>query len=145
MFNLGDITKENKKEHNKKWPCIPDHPYRILIIGGSGSGKTNAILNLINQQDDIDKNYLYAKDLSEPIYQFLIKKRENIGKKYLNDPKAFIEGSNTINDYLWRYWWLQPNKKKKKFIVFDDMIVDVISNKKKIKLSWKNCLLGAEN
>ena len=130
MFNLGDITKENKKEHNKKWPGIPDHPYRILI-GGSGSGKTNALLNLVKQQDDIDKNYLYAKDLSEPIYQFLIKKRENAGKKYLNDPKAFIEGSNTIDDYLWRYWWLQPNKKKKKFIVFDDMIVDVISNKKK--------------
>ena len=64
MFNLDDITNENNKEHNKKWPFIPDHPYRILIIGGSGSGKT--LLNLINEQDDIDKIYLYAKDLSEP-------------------------------------------------------------------------------
>ena len=99
MFNLGDITKENKKEHNKKWPCIPDHPYRILIIGGSGSGKTNAILNLIKQQDDIDKNYLYAKDLSEPIYQFLIKKRENVGKKIFKWSKSIYWG--------FKYnWWL---------------------------------------
>ena len=65
MINLDDITNENNKKHNKKWPCIPDHMYRILIIGSSGSGKTNALINLINEQDDIDKLYLYAKDLSE--------------------------------------------------------------------------------
>ena len=76
MINLDSITNENNKEHNEKWPYIPDHPYRILIIGGSGSGKTNALLNLIKEQDDIDKIYLYAKDLSEPKYEFLIKKRE---------------------------------------------------------------------
>ena len=66
MFNLDDITNENNKEHNEKWPYIPDHLYRILIIGGSGSGKTNALLNLIKEQDSdslIDKIYLYAKDL----------------------------------------------------------------------------------
>ena len=77
MLNLDNTTNENKKAHNKKWPFIPDHPYRILIIGGSGSGKTNALLNLISQQDDIDKIYLYAKDLSEPKYEFLIKKCED--------------------------------------------------------------------
>ena len=66
MINLDDITNENNKKHNKKWPCIPDHMYRILIIGSSGPGKTNALINLINEQDDIDKLYLYAKDLSEP-------------------------------------------------------------------------------
>ena len=66
MINLDDIRNENNKKHNKKWPCIPDHMYRILIIGSSGSGKTNALINLINEQDDIDKLYLYAKDLSEP-------------------------------------------------------------------------------
>ena len=66
MLNLDDITNENKKKHNEKWLFIPDYPYRILIIGGSGSGKTNALLNLISQQDDIGKIYLYAKDLSEP-------------------------------------------------------------------------------
>ena len=64
ILNLDDITNEKNKKHNKKLPFIPDHPYRILIIGGSGSGKTNALLNLINEQDDIDKIYLYAKDLS---------------------------------------------------------------------------------
>ena len=47
MINLGSITNENNKEHYKKWPYIPDNPYRILIIGGSGSGKTNALLHLI--------------------------------------------------------------------------------------------------
>ena len=62
MLSLGDITNKNNKEHNEKWPLIPDHLYRILIIGGSGSGKTNALLNLISQQGDIDKIYLYAKD-----------------------------------------------------------------------------------
>ena len=49
---------ENKTKHNKNWPYIPDHPYRILIIGGSGSGKTNLLLNLIENQPDIDKIYL---------------------------------------------------------------------------------------
>ena len=73
MINLDSITNKNNKEHNKKWPYIPDHPYRILIISGSGSGKTNVLLNLING-DDIDKIYLYTKDLSEPMYEFLIKK-----------------------------------------------------------------------
>ena len=65
MFNLDDITNESNKEHNEKWPCIPDHPYKTFIIGGSGSGKTNTLLNLIKEQDDIDRNYLYAKDLTE--------------------------------------------------------------------------------
>ena len=62
MINFDDYTNENIAEHNSKWPYIPDHSYRILIIGGSESGKTNALLNLINHQPDIDKIYLYAKD-----------------------------------------------------------------------------------
>ena len=68
IFNLDDITNKNNKEHNENWPFIPDHPYRILIIEGPGSGKTNPLLNLIKEQEDIDKIYLYAKDLSEPKY-----------------------------------------------------------------------------
>ena len=61
------------KKHNEKWPYIPDHPYRIIKIDGSGSGKTNALINLINEQNDIDKTYLYARDLSEQKYEYLIK------------------------------------------------------------------------
>ena len=94
MINFNEYTNEHKRKHNPNWPYIPDYSYRILIIGGSGSGKTNALLNLINNQSDIDKIYLYAKDLYEPKYQSLIKKRESMGLKHFNDPKAFIEYSN---------------------------------------------------
>ena len=82
----------------KKWLYISDHPYRILLIGSSGSGKTNALLNLIREQNVIDKIYLYAKDLSEPRYDFLIKKRENVGIKHENDSNTFIECSDTMDD-----------------------------------------------
>ena len=78
MINLDNITSENNEEHNEKWPHIPDHPYRILIIGGFGSGKTNTLRHLINEQDIIDKMYLYAKDLNKPKYEFLIKTRGNV-------------------------------------------------------------------
>ena len=61
MFNLVGITNEKNKERNKKWPFISDHLYRILITAGSGSGKTNALFNLIKEQSDIDKIYLYAR------------------------------------------------------------------------------------
>ena len=74
MINFHDYANENKTKHNLKWPYIPDHSYRILIIDGSGSGKTNALLNLINNHPDIDKIYLYAKDPCEAKYQFLINK-----------------------------------------------------------------------
>ena len=81
IINLDSITNDNNKEHNEKWPFIPDHPYRIIMIGGSGSGKTNALINLINEQNNIDKIYLYARDLSDPKYEYLIKKREDAGIK----------------------------------------------------------------
>ena len=76
MINFGDIVNENKTAHNKSWPHIPDHTYRILIIGVSGSGKTNALLNLIENQIDIDKIYLYAKNPYEAKYQYLINTRK---------------------------------------------------------------------
>ena len=130
MINFDEYTNDNKIAHNPNWPYILDQPYRILIIGGSGFGKTNTLLNLINNQLDIDKIYLYATDLYEDKYQFLIKRRENIGVKHFNDPKAFIEYSNdmynvynNINDY-------NPDKENKILIVFDDMIADMINNKK---------------
>ena len=75
MIDFNDVTKENIKEHNPNWPQIPDHPYRILIIRGAGSGKTNSLFNLINWRSDIDKIYLYVKDPYEVKYQFLINKR----------------------------------------------------------------------
>ena len=130
MINLDSITNENNKEHNEKWPYIPDHPYRILIIGGSGSGKTNTLLNLINEQDDIDKIYLYANDLSESKYKFLIKKCKKAGMKHLNDPNAFIECSNTMDNVFDNIDGYNPNRKRKILIVFDDMIADIMSNKK---------------
>ena len=105
----------------------------MLIIGPSGSGKTNALLNLIQRQDNdnlIDKIYLYAKDLSEPNNHFLIKKSEDAGIKNLDDPSAFIEYSDTmdnvynnINDY-------NTKRKRKISIVFDDMIADIMTTKK---------------
>ena len=90
--------KQNKTEHNLKWPYIPYHAYRILIIGGSESGKTNALLNLVNNQPDIDKIYLYWKDPFEAKYQYLINKREKVGLKHYGDPKALIEYSNDLQD-----------------------------------------------
>ena len=77
MINFSNDTNEHKTEHNSKSPYIPDYQYRILIVGGSGSVKTNALLDLINNQPDVDKIYLYAKDPYEAKYQFLINKREN--------------------------------------------------------------------
>ena len=117
MFNLDSITNKNNKEHDKKWSYIPDDPYRILIIGGSGSGKTNKLLYLIKEQDVINKIYLCAKDLSEPKYGFLIKKRENAGIKHVNNSKAFIECSNTTDDVYENIDDYIPIRKRKKSIV----------------------------
>ena len=92
--------------------------------------RKNKRINLINEKSDIDKIYLYAKDLSEPKYKYLIKKCKDVGIKHLNNSNAFIECSNlkdgvyeNINDY-------NPNKKRKTLIVFDDMIADIMTNKK---------------
>ena len=128
MINFDDYTNENKTEHNKNWPYIPDHPYRILIIGGSESGKTNALFNLINDQPDIDKIYLYPKDPYETKYQFLINKREIIGLKHFNDPKAFIEYSNDMQDVHKNIDEQNPDKENKILIVFDDMIAETKFN-----------------
>ena len=130
IFNFDDHTNENKTRHNPKWPYIPDHPYRILIIGGSGSGKINALLNLINNQPDIDKIYSYAKDPHEPKYQYLINKHEKLGLKHYDDPKAFIEHSNDMQDVYKNIEEYNLEKKSKLLIVFDDMIADMINNKK---------------
>ena len=128
MINFDEYTNEIKREHNPNWPYIPDHPYSILLIGDSERGKTNALLNLINNQQDIDKIYLYAKDPYEDKYQYLINKRESVGLKHFNDPKTFIEYSNDMHDVYKNIENYKPNKENKIIIVFDDMIADMISN-----------------
>ena len=128
MTNFDDVTKENIKDHNL--PQIPDHLYRILIIGSSGFGKKNSLFNLISHQPDIDKIYLYVKDPYEAKYQSLINKRESTGLKHFNDSKAFAECSNYMDDIYKSIEEYNPNKKCKILIVFDDMIDDMLNNKK---------------
>ena len=122
-FNLDTIAR---KKNDKNWP------YRMLVIGPSRSGKTNVLLNLIQKDNGnfIDKIYSYPKDLDEPKYQFLIKKREDAGIKNLNDPSVFIEYSNTM-DYVYNNIDHHNLKRKRKIlIVFHDMIADIMSNKR---------------
>ena len=136
MINFDDYVNENKTEHNKKWPYIPDHPYRILTVGGSGSEKTNILLNLIEKQPDIDKIYLHVKDSYEAKYQYLINKRKGVGIDNFNNTKGFIEHSNDMRnvykniDYYKNINYCNPNKENKILIIFDDMIGDMINNKK---------------
>ena len=100
------------------------------------SGKTNVLLNLIENQPDIDKIYLYAKDPYEAKYQYLINKREGVGIDHFSDPKAFIEYSNDMHDvyksinYYKNINYYNPDKENKILIGFDDMIADMINNKK---------------
>ena len=108
MINFDDYingiaSNENKTKHNKNWPYIPDHPCKILIIGGSGSGKANVLFYLIENQPDTDKIYLYAKNPYEAKYQYLINKREVVGLDHFNDPKTYIEYSNDMRDVLQKY------------------------------------------
>ena len=91
-----------------------------MIVGGSGAGKTNALPNLINKQNNINQIYLYAKDLSKPKYEILIKKRENAGIKYLNDPNAFIQCSNTMDD------------------VYENIMITIHSGKKRLSCFWQH-------
>ena len=118
------------KKHNANWPEIPDHLYWILIIRGSGSGKTNALLNLINHEPDIDQSYLYAKDPYKAKYQLLINDSETTGLEYLNDSKAFIKYSKDMDNIYKNIEEYSSNKKRKILIAFNDMIADMLSNKK---------------
>ena len=129
MINFDDYVNENKTKQNKNWSYIPHHPYRVLIIEGSGSEKTNVLLNLIKNQPNIDKIYLYAKDLYEPKYQYLINKRESVGIIHFNDPKAFIKYSIDMRNVYKNINYYNPDKENKIFIVFD-MINYMIHNKK---------------
>ena len=114
------------------WKCLTsDHPYKILIIAIYGSGKPNALLNLINHGKDINKIYSYARHPYEAKYQFLLNKPERTSLKYFNDLKPFIKYSNDIDDSYKNIEEYNPKKKRKILIVFDDMITDILSNKKR--------------
>ena len=121
MFNLNKLVNEKQKEDN--WP------FRMLIIGPSGSGKTNTLLHLIDKRHPIDKIYLYVKDLSEPKYEYLINKREQVGIKMLQNPKAFIGYSDDMNDVFENINDYNKKRNKKVLLVFDDMIADIEHNK----------------
>ena len=129
MINFDDYVNENKTEHNKNWPFIPDHPYRILI-SSSGSGKTNALLIIEFNRKSTRHKILYSKDQYEAKYQYLIKIREKVGIDHHNDPRAYTEYSNDMHNVYKNINYYNPNKENKILIVFDDMIADMIRNKK---------------
>ena len=129
MINFDDYANENKTKYNLKWRYIQDHPYRILTIGGSGSGIIKALLNL-NNQPNLDKIYLYAKDPCEAKYQFLINKRESTGLKHFHNLKAFIMYSNNMQDVFKNIEEYNIGKTRKILIVFDKKVFD---NKKLMK------------
>ena len=119
MINFENYINESKTVHNLKWSYISDHPHTILIIGGSALEKLNILLNLINNQPDIDKIYLYVKDPYEAKYQFWINTKESTGLKHFNDPKAFNEYSIDMQDVYKDIEEYNISKKRKPLIVFD--------------------------
>ena len=130
MINFDDYVNENETKHNKNWPNIPVHLCRILIVRGSGFGKTNALLNLIEHQPEIGKIYLYVKYPYEAKYQYLIKIREKVGIDHHNNPRAYTEYSNDMHDVYKNINYYNPDRENKILIVFDDMIADIIHKKK---------------
>ena len=115
MLNLDNLVsiKNTSFSEDNNWP------FRILIVGPSESGKTNTFLHLINNLHPIDKIYLYAKDIHEPKFEYLINEREQAGIKNLNDPHAFIEYSDHMSDVLDDINNYNKNRDKKVLIVFD--------------------------
>ena len=124
MINFDDVTKENIKEHIPNRPQIPDHPYKILTIRGSGSGKENSLFNLINHQPDINKIHLHSKDPYQAKYQFLINKGESTSLKHFNDSNDFIKYFNDMDDIYKNIGKYNPNRnvKYKSFLMMQFLI-----------------------
>ena len=132
MLNSDNIVSnenENKDTTGSSSSERNNQPFGILIIGQSGFGKTNTLLHLINNLHPIDKIYLYAKDINKPKYEYLINKREQAGIKNLNDPHAFMEYSDDMDDVIDDINNCNKNRDKTVLIVFDDMIADIEYNK----------------
>ena len=91
LIKFDDFNEENIKEYDQMWPQIFYHSYRISIINCSRSWKANSLFNLMSQQADIDKIYLYAKDPYEPKYQLIINKKQSAELKHFNNSKVFVE------------------------------------------------------
>ena len=128
---MKNYDQSDEINHNTNWSYIFNHPYRILIIGGSGSGKANVLLNFVkNQLPGIDRIYLYVKDPSKSKYQLLINGREKVGIKKIKNPKAFFDYSETIDDAYENLEDYNPTKKRKLSIMFDNMIADTEANTK---------------
>ena len=117
MIYFDDYVNENETKHNKNWSYIPDHPYRILIVGGSGPEKPNLLLKLIENQPEIDKTHLYAKDPYESKYQYLVNKKEGVGINHFNYPKAFSDYSNDMHDIYKNIDDYYPDKENKILII----------------------------
>ena len=130
MINFDDYVNENKTEHNLKWPYYSRSSIQNINNRRLTLRKNKCIIKLINNQTDINKTYLYAKDPYEAKYEFLINKRKNTRLKHFDDPKAFIEYSNNMEDVYKNIEEYDLGKKHKTLIVFDDMIADMINNKK---------------
>ena len=128
MKNYDQSVKIN---HNPNQPYIPDHPQRILIIGGSESGETNVLLNLIKHlRPDYDKICLYDQDPFESKYKLLINGTEKVGIKILKNSTAFIDYSQTIDDVYENFEDYNPTKKRRVLTMFLNMIADMEFNKK---------------
>ena len=144
MINYDDVTKENINKHNPNWPQISDDLYRIR---GTWSGKTSALVSLIKKQDDddysiIDQIYLYVKDSYEAKFQYLVKKRWNIGLENLEDRNVFTEYSNKMNDAYKNIEEFNSSRKRNVLIAFGDMIGDMISNKKLSRIVTEQFIRG---
>ena len=130
QYKNDDVTKESIKGHNPHWLKIPGHPCRLLIIRGFQSRTTDSLFNRISHLPDIDNIYLYTKDPYQTKYQLLINKQNSTGLNHLIDSKAFIEYWNDMDNIYENIEEYNPNKKRKILISFDDMIADILSNKK---------------
>ena len=136
MISFDNYSNENKTKHNQNWPYIPDHPYKILITGGWGSGTTNVLLNLIENKPDIDQMYLYAKDLYKAKYRYLMDIRDKVALDHYDDPKAFIEYSNDMQVVYKNIDEYNVDKERK------ILIASMINNKKLNSIETESFIRG---